>query len=100
MTDVTDLADARATDVAQVLTDAFLDDPGWLEYCLRIRHFPRHKRTPMIMLTCPEDDADRLARSSASGEEDFLAKPFNVFEMAVKILTGILKHRLDHAALR
>jgi ribosomal protein S18 acetylase RimI-like enzyme len=29
MTEVTSLAQANGTDVAQVLTDAFLDDPGW-----------------------------------------------------------------------
>jgi ribosomal protein S18 acetylase RimI-like enzyme len=31
MTEVRPLADASGGDVAQVLTDAFLDDPGWLD---------------------------------------------------------------------
>src|SRR5581483_5029558 len=74
-------------------------EPGWLEYCLRIREFPRHKKTPIVVMTTSHEMSEcRQSAAQQNCGDDFVTKPFNAFEMAVKILNGIFRRRLEHAS--
>ena len=63
------------------------------ELCTKLRTIPGHARTPVIFVTGLTDFESR-ARSTLSGGNDLIAKPFLFMELAVKALTYVLKTRL------
>lgn len=63
------------------------------ELCTKIRAIPMNKTTPVIFVTNLNDLKSR-ARSSLSGGNDFIAKPFMFIELSVKALTYIMRNRL------
>lgn len=67
------------------------------ELCTKIRAVPQNKTTPVIFVTNLNDLKSR-ARSSLSGGNDFIAKPFMFIELSVKALTYIMRNRLTAAA--
>jgi len=67
------------------------------ELCTKIRAIPLNKTTPVIFVTNLNDLKSR-ARSSLSGGNDFIAKPFMFIELSVKALTYVMRNRLAAAA--
>jgi len=63
------------------------------ELCTKIRGIPLNKATPVIFVTNLNDLKSR-ARSSLSGGNDFIAKPFMFIELSVKALTYVMRNRL------
>jgi len=72
-----------------------VDMPGMsgFELCAKLRVLPAHARTPVVFVTGLTDFESR-ARSTLSGGNDLIAKPFLFMELAVKSLTLILKSQL------
>jgi CheY-like chemotaxis protein len=69
-----------------------VDMPGMsgFELCSKLRAVPGHARTPVVFVTGLTDFESR-ARSTLSGGNDLIAKPFLFMELAVKALTYVLK---------
>lgn len=67
------------------------------ELCTKIRAIPLNKTTPVIFVTNLNDLKSR-ARSSLSGGNDFIAKPFMFIELSVKALTYVMRNRLAAGA--
>lgn len=72
-----------------------VDMPGMngFELCTRLRSLPMNQNTPVIFVTSLTDFESR-ARSSLSGGNDLIAKPFFFIELTVKALAFVLKGRL------
>jgi CheY-like chemotaxis protein len=84
--------------VGQQAYDAiFLDVqmPGMdgFELCMKIRETVLNRNTPVIFVTV-ESDFDARARSTLSGGNDLMGKPFLTFEITVKALTLAMQGRL------
>ncbi len=58
--------------------------------CARLRDQPAYRKTPIIFLT-EAGAVEQRAHASLNGGSDFLAKPVNSAELAVKAQTWILK---------
>jgi CheY-like chemotaxis protein len=69
-----------------VLLDVGLPGENGVELCSRIRELPAHKTTPVVFLTV-DATVETRAQSSLNGGDDFMPKPFNVQELAVKAAT-------------
>ena len=72
-----------------------VDMPGMngYEVCTKLRAQPNYKDTPVIFVTGLSDFQSR-ARSTLSGANDLIAKPFVFVELSVKALSYLLKARL------
>ena len=72
-----------------------VDMPGLsgFDLCTRLRALPAHAKTPVVFVTGLTDFESR-ARSTLSGGNDFIAKPFLFMELAVKALTHVLRGQL------
>ena len=72
-----------------------VDMPGMngFELCTKLRAMPAHAKTPVVFVTGLTDFESR-ARSTLSGGNDLIAKPFLFMELAVKALNYILKGQL------
>ncbi|MFA6546047.1 MAG: response regulator, partial [Limisphaerales bacterium] len=69
-----------------------IDMPGMngYELCKQIRAQPQHAKTPVVFVTGLTDFASR-AKSTISGGNDLIGKPFLIIELAVKALTFVMK---------
>ena len=72
-----------------------VDMPGMdgFELCKKIRASVTNKMTPVVFVTALSDFENRT-RSTLSGGNDLIAKPFLQSELAVKALTLIVKQML------
>ena len=72
-----------------------VDMPGMtgFELCTKLRALPGHAKTPVVFVTGLTDFESR-ARSTLSGGNDLIAKPFLFMELAVKALSYVLKGQL------
>jgi len=101
--DTPDLAPSGAAALAlaeqQIYDVIFLDVdmPGMdgYELCTKIRQTDRHRTTPIVFVTRYSDFNSR-AKSTLSGGESVIAKPFLAFEITVKALTLALRGRLQN----
>ena len=76
-----------------IILDIGLPEMNGFELCKSIRRLPWHQHTPIIFLTGLATFQNRVQSSLVSGC-DFVAKPFNVFELPVKALVWISRARL------
>jgi DNA-binding response OmpR family regulator len=67
-------------------------DAGF-DLCAKVRQIEDHRKTPIVFLTGLATFQNR-AKSSLSGGNDFVGKPFNLLELSVKALTWIFKGQL------
>ena len=67
-----------------VITDWMMPDMDGAELCRRIRAVKRHPYTYIIMVTSRTDRLDRL-KGLAAGADDFLTKPVDEEELAVRL---------------
>jgi DNA-binding response OmpR family regulator len=73
-----------------------VDMPGMngFELCTKLRGLAGYKKTPVVFVTSLNDFESR-ANSSMSGGNDFIAKPFLFFELAVKALVYVFRAGLE-----
>ena len=98
-----DLAVDGATALAQAAKQAydviFLDVqmPGMdgFELCTKIRETELNRATPVVFVT-GQSDFDARAKSTLSGGNDLMGKPFLIFEVTVKALTLAFRGRLQN----
>jgi CheY-like chemotaxis protein len=76
-----------------VLVDVSLPSMDGTAFCAKARELPDYRKTPMVFLTVT-DTLEQRADTSLSGGSDFIGKPFNVFDLALKVQTWVLKHQL------
>ena len=69
------------------------------DLCSRIHKTELNRTTPVVFVT---GHADLESRTQATllGAQDFIAKPFLMFEITLKVLTMVLRARLDPAAAK
>jgi CheY-like chemotaxis protein len=95
--DLAENAEAALALVAKETYDViFLDVemPGMdgFELCARIRQSELNASTPVVFVTSHRDFDSRV-KSTQSGGQDLIGKPFLVFEITVKALTLVLRSR-------
>ncbi|MGC3989766.1 MAG: response regulator [Chthoniobacteraceae bacterium] len=76
-----------------IFVDIGLPEMSGFDLCTRIRTLSLHKKTPIVFLTGLATFENRV-KSSLSGGNDFLGKPFHVLELPVKALVWIYKAHL------
>ena len=84
---------ARATHFDLVVLDVDMPGMNGYELCTKLRAQPEYRDTPVIFVTGLSDFQSR-ARSTLSGANDLIAKPFVFVELSVKVLSYLLKGRL------
>ena len=77
-----------------IFLDVQMPNMDGFELCTRIRALPSNKTTPIIFVTSLTDFKSR-AKSTLSGGNDLIAKPFMFIELSVKALTYVLRGRLS-----
>ncbi|MBI3879767.1 MAG: response regulator [Verrucomicrobia bacterium] len=77
-----------------VILDVDMPELNGYDLCAKIRALPNYRATPVIFVTSMSD-FDSRAKSSVSGGNDFIAKPFLFMELNVKVLTYVFKNRLQ-----
>ena len=89
---------ALALTATQSYDAIFLDVemPGMdgYELCTKIHQSSRNSLTPVIFVT-RHSDFDSRVKTTRSGGQDLIAKPFLSFEITVKALTFVLRGRLQ-----
>jgi CheY-like chemotaxis protein len=77
-----------------IFLDVEMPKPGGIEVCERLRKMASNLATPVVFVTAHADFESR-ARSTLSGGNDFIAKPFLLLELAVKALNWLFKAGLN-----
>lgn len=77
-----------------VFTDVQMPGIDGFGLCAKIRALPGHASTPVVFVTSLNDFNSR-ARSSLSGGNDFIAKPFLFIELTVKALIHLMQRRMQ-----
>lgn len=75
-----------------ILLDWHLPVVNGIELCARIRESHTNRSTPIIFVTVRTDLESRV-KSSLSGADDFMTKPFLFSELAVRALLSLLTRR-------
>jgi DNA-binding response OmpR family regulator len=70
--------------------DVNMPEMSGFDLCTSLRKLPVHAKTPVIFITGLNDFVSR-AKSTLSGGNEFIAKPFLVKELSVKALTYALR---------
>jgi DNA-binding response OmpR family regulator len=81
-------------DFELIFLDVGLPNSDGFEVCKKLRQIPKYKETPVVFLTGMSTFANR-AKSTLSGANDFVGKPFHVGELGLKALLWIFKSQLD-----
>jgi PleD family two-component response regulator len=84
-------ASQQAYDV--IFLDVVMPDMDGFEVCLKIRDTVPNRTTPVVFVT-HQGDFDARCKSTLSGGNDLMGKPFLTFEVTVKALTLALHGRL------
>jgi PleD family two-component response regulator len=77
-----------------IFLDVDMPEMSGFDLCTRLRTLPLNRDTPVVFVTSLTDFESR-ARSTLSGGNDLIAKPFLFIELAVKALTYVLRNRLN-----
>ena len=78
-----------------VLLDIQMPGMDGFELCEKLRKLPQYARTPIIFVT-GHTEFDNRIHSVLSGGNDLIAKPVFAIELAVKVLTHLLRSRLPN----
>lgn len=79
-----------------VFLDVEMPGMNGFDLCKKLRAMPLHVKTPVIFVTALSGFESR-AKSSLSGGDDFIGKPFSYIELAVKGLIYVLRGTLGDA---
>ena len=77
-----------------IFLDVDMPNMSGFDLCTKLRTFPTNNKTPVVFVTGLTDFESR-ARSTLSGGNDLIAKPFLFMELAVKALTFVLRGQLN-----
>ena len=88
-------ATQQAYDV--IFLDVQMPGMDGFELCTKIRDTVLNRTTPVVFVTC-HSDFDARCKSTLSGGNDLMGKPFLIFEITVKALTLALHGRLQGRA--
>lgn len=89
------LEEKTFTDVDLILMDVELPDMGGIEACRRIKKNPFRHDIPIIIIT-GYDGQDNLQAAFDAGAVDYIAKPFDHFNLMVRIRSALsLKREVD-----
>ena len=83
------LKHARANTYDLFILDLNMPRLNGFELCQELRQTPNYKYTPVIFLTASDSFETRL-KASGSGGSDFIGKPFELTELAVKAFMLLL----------
>jgi len=67
-----------------IILDVMMPGMNGFEVCRKIRTEPPLAQVPIIIVTAIDDDGYR-SRSIESGANDFLSKPFDIYELIEKV---------------
>ena len=81
---------------ALILLDLMLPGMSGVELCRRLRREPSTRRTPVIILTARDTEAERVAGLEL-GADDYVTKPFSVRELMARV-RAVLRRSEDVAA--
>ncbi len=87
------LAALEGTPMDLIFLDIGLPGLDGFELCKKIRSIATHKSTPIVFLTGMATFQNRV-KSSLSGGNDFIGKPFSLNELGVKSLFWVYKGQL------
>lgn len=76
-----------------ILLDVALPDLSGIDLYSCIRVLPKHHRTPIVFLS-GQDVAENRIIGSLKGAADFIAKPYNAYEITLKAHAWALKNQL------
>jgi DNA-binding response OmpR family regulator len=76
-----------------IFLDVGMPEMNGFDLCTKIRALPLHERTPIVFITGMATFQNRV-QSNLAGGNDFIGKPFNVAELAVKALIWVFKGHL------
>ncbi len=76
-----------------VLLDIQLAGSNGVNACAQIREIPAHRNTPIVFVS-GEDSLENRERGAANGGNDFVGKPFNVFDLTLKAYIWAYRHQL------
>ncbi len=93
------IAHGAGTPPSLILLDLMLPDMPGVEVCRRLRADPRTKHVPIIMVTAKTDEIDRVVGFEV-GADDYVAKPFSVRELLLRIRAVLRRARPDEAETR
>ena len=91
------LAQASLIAYDVIFLDVMMPGMNGFELCSRIRQGFPNRLTPIVFVT-GQTDSEAWVNSIAHGANDFVAKPFLTFELAVKALVLTLDGRLKRPA--
>lgn len=74
-----------------VVSDINMPEMNGLDLCKKIRHDPRTRHIPVVLLTAQTSSAQQL-RGIETGAADYMTKPFN-FEMLVSRIRNLLQQQ-------
>ena len=92
-----DALDARSFDV--VLSDVMMPELDGLALLTKIRTNPRHRATPVILLTALADP-DSTVAGLAAGAHDYVVKPFTARELLARVEAQLALARLRVGPVR
>ncbi len=84
----------RSQEYDVIFLDVEMDGMDGFEVCTKIRQTALNRATPVVFVTGHEDFSAR-AKSTLSGGNDLMGKPFLIFEVTVKALTLATQSRLQ-----
>lgn len=90
------MASVQANPCDLVLLDISLPGTDGLDLCTQIRALPKHERTPIVFIT-GHNDAQNRGQGMLNGGNDFISKPFNMFELTLKAHVWAVKNQLGLA---
>jgi DNA-binding response OmpR family regulator len=76
-----------------VLLDIEMPVLNGLELCKRLRMVPGYERTPVIFVSS-HDDVGSRAKSTLSGADDLIAKPFLPQELAARVVMHLVRRQM------
>ncbi len=79
-----------------IFLDVGMPEMNGFDLCAKIRSLPMHEKTPVVFITGMATFQNRV-QSNLSGGNDFVGKPFNISELAVKALVWVFKGQLGLA---
>lgn len=93
-------AEEGLTSLRQILPDVLLVDlmlPGMsgTTFARQIRHDPRTRDVPLIMVTARAEEADRIAGLEI-GADDYVTKPFSAKELSARIRAVLRRRAPQH----
>jgi CheY-like chemotaxis protein len=77
-----------------VFVDVQMPGMDGFELCGKIHETLSNATTPVVFVTCQNDDEAREKAMKAGGQ-DLVAKPFLIFEITVKAVTLVMRRRLE-----